>query len=259
MVAGNIAQFMTVLADVDINLDGVSDGVFDLSGMTGIAFGNPIDTGVDGIKDRIDTELVQMRLVGVAPVGLTEVRLGASPSLGQVNQAPGSSVADSFFDVFIEVDTLSVFGGPLTLHNAAALPMRAEAPGIPGVPPYGAVYASQLASPLPLLDAAGREWARLISATLLPLYGLDFGNFQGSIDGQKFDDADANGARDPGERGLNGWTILLYDAIPDRLVVDPHLAGSTAGPSCCTTRWAFSWTRMSRTTWTWTATASSIR
>jgi uncharacterized membrane protein len=177
MDAGQISQLMTVLVDVDIDLDGVSDGVFDLSGMAGIAFGNPVDTNTDGIKDQIDTEIVEMHLAGIAPVGPTEVRLGTPPSLGQVDQAPGSTVADSFFDVFIEIDTVGLFGGPLTLHNSSALRMTAEAPGIAGIPPYGAVYSSQLSSPLPLY--AGEDLqpqAQLLSVTLLPLYGVDFGN-----------------------------------------------------------------------------------
>jgi uncharacterized protein (DUF2141 family) len=43
--------------------------------------------------------------------------------------------------------------------------------------------------------------------------GLDFGNFQpGSIAGQKFQDTNGNGIHDPGEPGLEGWTIDL-DAI----------------------------------------------
>jgi hypothetical protein len=43
--------------------------------------------------------------------------------------------------------------------------------------------------------------------------GMDFGNFRlGSIAGQKFQDSDGNGADDPGEPGLAGWTIVL-DAV----------------------------------------------
>jgi hypothetical protein len=43
--------------------------------------------------------------------------------------------------------------------------------------------------------------------------GLDFGNFRlGAIAGQKFNDANGNGAHDAGEPGLAGWTIVL-DAV----------------------------------------------
>ena len=34
----------------------------------------------------------------------------------------------------------------------------------------------------------------------------------GSIHGQKFHDSNANAQRDPGEVGLNDWTIRLVDA-----------------------------------------------
>jgi SdrD B-like domain len=40
--------------------------------------------------------------------------------------------------------------------------------------------------------------------------GQDFGNFHpGQITGQKFDDLNGNGRKDPGEPGLAGWTITL--------------------------------------------------
>ncbi len=40
--------------------------------------------------------------------------------------------------------------------------------------------------------------------------GRDFGNYQlAEIHGQKFDDHDADGVKDPGEEGLGGWTIVL--------------------------------------------------
>ena len=43
--------------------------------------------------------------------------------------------------------------------------------------------------------------------------GLQFGNFQDiSISGEKFDNLNGNGSLDPGEPGLQGWTILLFDA-----------------------------------------------
>ena len=43
--------------------------------------------------------------------------------------------------------------------------------------------------------------------------GNDFGNFRnGSISGQKFKDADADGEKDAGETGLGGWVIHLVKA-----------------------------------------------
>ncbi|KKM04276.1 hypothetical protein LCGC14_1765860, partial [marine sediment metagenome] len=44
------------------------------------------------------------------------------------------------------------------------------------------------------------------------LTGLDFGNYQtAAISGQKFEDLNADGIRDVGEPGLDGWTIELVD------------------------------------------------
>ncbi|MGZ3383732.1 MAG: SdrD B-like domain-containing protein [Isosphaeraceae bacterium] len=43
--------------------------------------------------------------------------------------------------------------------------------------------------------------------------GYDFGNFQNiSISGETFNDLNGNGNHDPGEPGLTGWTVDLYDA-----------------------------------------------
>ena len=78
--------------DLDLNLDGQSDGQFDLSGGAAIARQSPLDTNGDGVRDRVREELVGLELVGVTPAadGPTRVRLGAAPSLGAVDQALGS-------------------------------------------------------------------------------------------------------------------------------------------------------------------------
>ncbi|MBN2473948.1 MAG: M10 family metallopeptidase C-terminal domain-containing protein [Pirellulales bacterium] len=49
---------------------------------------------------------------------------------------------------------------------------------------------------------------------------VDFGNSppRGDITGQKFEDLNSNGRRDPGEVGLDGWTIELVDARTGSLV-----------------------------------------
>ena len=46
--------------------------------------------------------------------------------------------------------------------------------------------------------------------------GLQFGNFQSiTISGEKFNDLNGDGTQEPGEPGLQGWTIDLYDAAGD--------------------------------------------
>ncbi len=56
--------------------------------------------------------------------------------------------------------------------------------------------------------------------------GLDFGNFeQRAIAGTKFNDVNGNGARDPGELGLAGWTTELRnasDVVVDTEVTDAN-------------------------------------
>ena len=86
-----------------------------------------------------------------------------------------------------------------------------------------------------ICEGAQAGWVQTFPATStysLPLSGgdsltgKDFGNTQvTSISGQKFDDLNANGHRDPGEPGLDGWTIELVD-VSTGLVVDRAVTGS---------------------------------
>jgi len=49
----------------------------------------------------------------------------------------------------------------------------------------------------------------------------DFGNFQyGSISGQKFNDINGNGIKDPGESGLSNWRIRMAGTITDSMLTD---------------------------------------
>ena len=149
VAAGNLQFCGTVLVDVNMDFDGLSEGVFDLSGLTWVALDAPADTNGDGVRDRIGTQLTDMSMHGTALFGPTAVRLGASPSLGHAQQTPGSTVADSFFEVYLEIDTADVFGTTLALHNTAPLPLHAV---VERVPPYGAVYQDTLGA-----LAAGRR------------------------------------------------------------------------------------------------------
>jgi hypothetical protein len=57
--------------------------------------------------------------------------------------------------------------------------------------------------------------------------GLDFGNLAvvPEIRGQKFEDLDGDGVHDPGEPGLDGWTIELLDAFTDQVLATTVTAG----------------------------------
>jgi Tol biopolymer transport system component len=56
--------------------------------------------------------------------------------------------------------------------------------------------------------------------------GMDFGNYRvASISGQKFEDLDADGVKDPGESGLDGWFIELVDPSTQRVIDTQATAG----------------------------------
>src|SRR5262249_13016824 len=59
-----------------------------------------------------------------------------------------------------------------------------------------------------------------ITPGLSPTTGLDFGNqfLLAAVSGQKFDDLNGNGVHDPGEPGLNGWTVELVNRHTDQVV-----------------------------------------
>ncbi len=61
--------------------------------------------------------------------------------------------------------------------------------------------------------------------------GIDFGNVHaGSVSGMKFDDLDGDGVRDPGEPGLNGWTIeLVYVATQEVVATTVTALGTQDG------------------------------
>ena len=76
---------------------------------------------------------------------------------GAVHEQAGNNLlADSFFDVFVEID---VPGVPFPLHNTTPLRMSAV---IVRIPPYGSTYTSSVL-PVSLYDPTGQmELARLV-------------------------------------------------------------------------------------------------
>ncbi len=128
-----------------------------LRGPTVIQRGNPSDPG-DG-RDVIDTEIIAMSLTGTA-FG-ANIKMTESPTLnsgGQIKaqNSSNSFPADSFFDVFVEIDT------PIgRLHNNDPLTMRQI---IDCIPPYRAIYLPAVTLTLPLFNGQGQEVARLTHA-----------------------------------------------------------------------------------------------
>ena len=120
-----------------------------------------------GALDSIQTEIVAMNLTGICGGVVVTVRESTTrDSLGliteQQNAEPGvlEFEADSFFDVFFEVDT------PIgTLHNQEALHLECK---IQSLPPYGCVYEPDVGN-LILFNADKKEVAKLIHAAHIPL------------------------------------------------------------------------------------------
>lgn len=113
----------------------------------------PTFRSVDGHSDVIDTEILSMELTGsglVLRVGTATPGINPSvpPTKGAIGEQPGDpALAESFFDVWFEVDDGGALGGPF--YNHSALRIEAE---IDQVPPK-AVYLHPSPLCLDLFDA----------------------------------------------------------------------------------------------------------
>ncbi len=161
---------------VDITLDGVPE--FDAtfvggSGTTVVDRSTALDDSiffpglrpVDGHLDVIDTEIVSMQLTGTgAATGWTlraGVFQGVAPSLGAVaEQAGDNTLADSFFNVFFEIDG-TPFG---TLNNINPLRVEAE---VDRLPPIGTDYTADflLSGFIELFNQQGQHVANVTELT----------------------------------------------------------------------------------------------
>ena len=125
---------------------------------------------IPGATDKIETEIIQMDLVGSSPlVGDLTVRVsGEAPSLGEIEEQSNDTgeldfPADSFFDVFFE---LELNGGQLELHNEQPLRLECE---IDQIPPELCAYEPPIPEPIPLLDEDGIVIAFIEHAMHIPL------------------------------------------------------------------------------------------
>ncbi|MDO8490587.1 MAG: GEVED domain-containing protein [Dehalococcoidia bacterium] len=131
--------------------------------------GDASDDDGDG-RDDVRTEMVQLNLTGTSSLGAVQVNLNPTlPSGGQIeenaNNTPGrldlppfapSGMADSFFDVFVEIQI-----GGQTLHTAQPLSLYGTLKHKPAAP--GDFY--QSSGQIPLLDAAGFPTSFLLGLT----------------------------------------------------------------------------------------------
>ena len=141
-------------------------GMFDLTlnGPTDVRRGDPGDVDGDGLMD-IQTEILAMNLVGMSPAGPVTLRQSQTrASRGVVEQqAKGADFpADSFFDVFVEIEV----AGLGRLHNEA--PVRVEAV-IDAIPPILAYYRPPQPLAVPLLDANGQPVGVIRNVIHIPL------------------------------------------------------------------------------------------
>lgn len=160
---------------IDLDFDDTADITVVLGGLVEIFRSDPIEgdpTNDPGHLNHIDTELVEMTLVSAS--GDITLRAGDGTanlqsdgllySGGTIDEQAGDpSLADSFFDVFVEIDIL----GLGTLHNNEAFIIGAV---IDRVPPLGFNYVHPFSAlPVELFDASGALVAQIVQANHKPI------------------------------------------------------------------------------------------
>lgn len=160
--------------EIDVTLPGVGAlpvalGELETVEMEGpmlVLRGDPQDSDGDGLVD-IETEIVEMTLTGTSSFGPLEVRQSPDRrSMGMVEQQkPGQDFpADSFFDVFLEVEVLDI---NLVGYHEDPIRMEAELSDLP--PGFRDQYRGALVLPTPLLSAESHvEFARILDALHVP-------------------------------------------------------------------------------------------
>jgi len=148
---------------VRINATGEESAV-NLNGPTLIRRNNkPSDKDGDGL-DEINTEIVAMELTGG---GITVRESASMMSRGLIEEQANTSQgtldfpADSFFDVFFEVDL-----GGVILHNETPFRLACK---IEEIPPFLCFYVPPIREPIVLLNAQGVKIATLLHGKHIPL------------------------------------------------------------------------------------------
>ncbi len=139
-----------------------------LNGPTIVQRGDPYIPITSTVKT-IDTEILSMDLVGQSP-NLGTIRLRESPtraSIGRVTQqTPNADFpANSFFDVFVEIDTVL---GPL--HNEQPIRMQCSTSGLRGIPPLFDIFLMPpQMGPIPLYNSLGEQVGAITRVSHLPV------------------------------------------------------------------------------------------
>lgn len=148
---GGIDELVNTIAVAQIEIFGFGMGTVNAQGPTRIQRTNPIPA----LPEYIDTEIISMSLTGISPFGpSTVIEVPNQPSLGKTTGQPVPGVdfpADSFFDVFVEIQSP---GAPPNLQRLYTQnPVRVNAVGgIHEVPPSMADYQGPAAGPEILYD-----------------------------------------------------------------------------------------------------------
>jgi cysteine-rich repeat protein len=159
--AGNDSFDSLAVVSMAIPALSVDDSIF-LRGPTTIHRDGPFDAG-DG-RRQIATEMTAMSLTGSTAI-LGHVKIIESPSLASTGQIKAQTIsgdfpADSFFDLFFEIDTQ--FPPPYDkLHNAVPIHLQQV---IKCVPPLGSIYVPAYALSTPLLDVTNTPVGTLTHA-----------------------------------------------------------------------------------------------
>jgi hypothetical protein len=132
-------------ATIELEVTGMFTETITAKGPTTVSRSNPYDPGDGHIK--IDTEIISMNLVGsssyIGPITIIESPSKASTGAIQQQTAGIDFPANSFFDVFVEIQTMVG-----TFHNDDPVLMQTT---INSIPPWGSTYISP-PSPIPLKD-----------------------------------------------------------------------------------------------------------
>lgn len=119
-----------------------------------------------------------------------------------INNTGGGLIGTSVQPIDPLLDALADNGGPTLTHALLSGSLAVDA-GFPNLSPgYDA----------PLYDQRGPSFSRVRNGDGQPGARIDIGAFEvipGTIRGQKWHDLNGNGVKDPGEPGLEGWTIYL--------------------------------------------------
>lgn len=147
-------DWFTSTAILDVEIFGVGRSLVNLTGTTVVRRDTCQDSNGNGLPDS-PTQITSMNLIGETPT-FGPLRLHQSPflpSMGLLEQAgpgPNPFPMESFFDVFIVVETAL---GPL--HNQQSVMMLGN--DIRELPPLGTPFIKRDPQPVPLFDQAGAQ------------------------------------------------------------------------------------------------------